>query len=68
MAILQLDAAGLRGGCAGILLRQVQLVFLGGGRWWGPEGRSRLWCKVDTVHISCCLDDFLDAAERNLSL
>ena len=68
MAILQLNAARLRGGRPGILLRQIQLMFLGGSRRCGREARCRLWCKVDIVHISYCLDNFLDAAERNLSL
>ena len=68
VAILQLNAARLRGGRPGILLRQIQLMFLGGSRRCGREARCRLWCKVDIVHISYCLDNFLDAAERNLSL
>ena len=68
VAILQLDAARLWGGRPGILLRQIQLMFLGGRRGWRPEARGRLWCKVDIIDIGDCLDNFLNAAERNLSL
>ena len=68
VAILQLDAARLWGGRPGILLRQIQFMFLGSRRGWRPEARGRLWCKVDIIDIGDCLDNFLNAAERNLSL
>ena len=40
VAILQLNAARLWGGRPGILLRQIQLMFLSGSGGWGPETRN----------------------------